>query len=69
MIKSPALLILDEAAQGMDEEQRVLFRETIDVICRNSGVSLIYVSHYEEDIPACVSRRIELEDGKIVEMR
>ncbi|MEX2591451.1 MAG: ATP-binding cassette domain-containing protein [Anditalea sp.] len=68
MIKSPTLLVLDEATQGMDEEQRLLFRETVDVICRNSRVSLIYVSHYEEDIPACVNRRIELEEGKIVEM-
>lgn len=68
MIKFPALLVLDEASQGMDEEQRLLFRETIDVICRNSGVSLIYVSHYEEDIPTCVNRRIELKEGKIIEM-
>lgn len=69
MVKSPALLVLDEASQGMDEEQRVLFRETIDVIIKATGISLIHVSHYEEDVPDCVNRRIELKEGKVVEMR
>ncbi|MDN3671229.1 ATP-binding cassette domain-containing protein [Echinicola jeungdonensis] len=66
MIKSPALLILDEAAQGMDDEQRVLFRQTIDHIGRHPDVSLIYVSHYEADIPQVVDRELVLEEGKVV---
>lgn len=68
MIKSPVLLILDEAAQGMDDGQRRLFRETVEEICKYSAVTLIYVSHYDEDIPSCVSRRIVLEEGKVVEI-
>ncbi|GAB3646818.1 ATP-binding cassette domain-containing protein [Echinicola sediminis] len=66
MIKSPALLILDEAAQGMDDEQRILFRETIDHIGRHKDVSMIYVSHYEQDIPKVVDHELVLEDGKVV---
>lgn len=68
MIKSPVLLILDEAAQGMDDGQRRLFRETVEEICKHSRVTLIYVSHYDEDIPSCVSRRIVLEEGKVTEI-
>lgn len=68
MVKSPTLLILDEAAQGMDEAQRQLFKATVDEICKHSNISLIYVSHYEEDIPSCVSRRIVLSKGKVAEI-
>ncbi|HLT08519.1 MAG TPA: ATP-binding cassette domain-containing protein [Cyclobacteriaceae bacterium] len=68
MIKSPALLVLDEAAQGMDEGQRVLFKSTVDEICRYAPITLIYVSHYEEDIPSCVTRRMVLKEGKIEEL-
>lgn len=67
MVKSPSLLILDEAAQGMDEVQRYAFKETVEEIC-HSNVTLIYVSHYEEDIPSCVNRSVVLKEGKIVEI-
>ncbi|EKB47704.1 ATP-binding cassette domain-containing protein [Cecembia lonarensis] len=60
LIKQPKLLVLDEASQGMDELQRVLFRKTIDQVCTVPGLSLIYVSHYDEDIPACVDKVFEL---------
>lgn len=69
MIKSPALLILDEASQGMDERQRDVFRDAVDVVCLNSNMSLIYVSHYEEDIPHSVNKRMVLHDGRIVESK
>lgn len=60
LIKVPTLLILDEASQGMDEYQRKLFKKTIDLICGFIPVSLIYVSHYEEDVPECVDRIYQL---------
>ncbi|WP_373522468.1 ATP-binding cassette domain-containing protein [Aquiflexum sp.] len=66
MIKSPCLLILDEAAQGMDEIQRKLFRKTIDQVCSIIPVAMIYVSHYEEDIPACVDKVLRLSKGRVV---
>jgi molybdate transport system ATP-binding protein len=69
MIKFPALLILDEAAQGMDEEQRELFKHTVDVIGENTSISLIYVSHYVEDIPSTVTREITLAEGRIASMK
>lgn len=66
MIKSPSLLVLDEAAQGMDEVQRKLFRKTIDQVCSIIPVAMIYVSHYEEDIPDCVDKVLRLSKGRVV---
>jgi molybdate transport system ATP-binding protein len=66
LIKSPSLLVLDEAAQGMDEMQRKLFRKTIDQVCSIHTLALIYVSHYEEDIPKCVNKVLKLSKGRVV---
>ena len=60
LIKSPKLLILDEASQGMDERQRVIFRETVQKILEITSTTLIYVSHYQEDIPEKVDKIFEL---------
>lgn len=68
MIKSPRLLVLDEASQGMDEEQRIRFRQAISFFCEETGMSLLFVSHYEEDVPAGVNRVLALNQGKISEL-
>ncbi len=60
LIKQPKLLILDEASQGMDELQRIIFRNTIQKILELSSVTLIYVSHYQEDIPKKVEKIFKL---------
>ena len=60
LIKNPHLLILDEASQGMDEQQRHLFRETLQAILLHSPITLIYVSHYDQDVPACIDHFLKL---------
>jgi molybdate transport system ATP-binding protein len=66
LIKNPSLLVLDEAAQGMDDIQRRLFRETIDLVCSILPLALVYVSHYEQDIPSCVNKIFRLNKGKTI---
>ncbi|MFN6375213.1 MAG: ATP-binding cassette domain-containing protein [Chitinophagia bacterium] len=68
LVKTPPLLILDEPCQGLDKEQTERFKSIIDGICLHSSTSLIYVSHYEEDIPGCIHRFLKLEKGKIAEL-
>jgi len=60
LIKMPELLILDEASQGMDEYQRKLFRTCVEKIVDLCTITLIYVSHYEEDIPRQVNKILDL---------
>lgn len=66
LIKNPALLVLDEAAQGLDMRSRNRFRETVDEVCKLFTCGLIYVGHYEEDIPSCVTKTLVLNNGRIV---
>jgi len=66
LIKRPALLVLDEAAQGMDDDQRQRFKQTVDEVCAHTPIGLIYVSHYADDIPLAVEKEILLEQGRRV---
>ncbi len=53
-VKNPPLLILDEPCQGLDPEQVEVLKEVINAIAASSDMSLIFVSHYAEDVPSCV---------------
>jgi molybdate transport system ATP-binding protein len=44
----------------MDEQQRELFRETLQAILLHSPMTLIYVSHYDQDVPACIDHCLKL---------
>jgi len=63
LVKNPPLLILDEPCQGLDEQQVNEFVGLIDELCHQSGKTLIYVSHYENEIPGCVDKVMLLENG------
>lgn len=66
LVKNPPLLILDEPSQGLDEEQAHYFKNCIDQLCRHFGTTLLYVSHYTKDIPACVDHYLKLDNGQQV---
>ncbi|HSZ72964.1 MAG TPA: ATP-binding cassette domain-containing protein [Cytophagaceae bacterium] len=66
LVKNPALLILDEPCQGLDETQTKRFTEVVDAVCKHFNKTLIYISHYKQDIPQCVTKVLELEKGKVI---
>lgn len=66
LIKNPPLLILDEPCQGLDSEKRDEFLELINEVCVSGNKTMVFVSHYEKDIPACISHFIKLEYGKVI---
>jgi molybdate transport system ATP-binding protein len=66
LIKNPPLLILDEPCQGLDDETEEELINLIDMICRESGKTLVYVTHYANRRPECIERYIHLEKGRVV---
>jgi len=66
MIKTPPLLILDEPCQGLDGSQTALTLGLIDRYCAHFGASLIFVSHYQDEFPACISQILHIQNGRIV---
>ncbi|MBB2151792.1 ATP-binding cassette domain-containing protein [Pedobacter sp. LMG 31462] len=64
IVKKPAILILDEPCQGLDQQQTQHFNRLVDELCKD-GSTLIYVGHFESQLPACIEKRILLEDGAV----
>jgi len=56
MVKNPPLLILDEPLQGLDQKQRENVLHLTDLFCLQEQTTLIYVSHYADEIPGCITR-------------
>jgi len=67
LIKNPDLLIFDEPCQGMDAHQQNHFKQIVNTICDLSDVTLIYVTHYQHEIPDSVIKTLKLNKGSVVE--
>jgi molybdate transport system ATP-binding protein len=66
LVKNPALLIFDEPCQGLDAHQQQHFKHIVDAICQSGNATLIYVTHYQHEIPDSVSKVLKLDKGKVV---
>lgn len=66
LIKNPPLLILDEPCQGLDDDQTSFFRSIVDRYCTHFQTTLIYISHYPQELPGSVNCFLRLEMGAIV---
>jgi molybdate transport system ATP-binding protein len=59
-VKDPDLLILDEPMHGLDDHNQQKAKEIIEKFCQKPGKTLIMVSHYEEELPPCINRRMTM---------
>lgn len=66
LVKNPPLLIFDEPCQGLDTQQKLHFKKVIEQLCEHMPVTLIFVTHYEDELPACVDKFIRLNKGEMV---
>ncbi|KAA2245793.1 ATP-binding cassette domain-containing protein [Chitinophaga agrisoli] len=67
LVKDPPLLIFDEPCQGLDAQQKQHFKQVIDTLCAVMELTLIFVTHYQDEIPAAVTKVLRLEKGKVVQ--
>ena len=63
-VKCPELLILDEPLHGLDNNNRQLVKNIIEAYCQDKSKTLIMVTHYEEELPECITKRKTLEKIK-----
>ena len=64
MVKDPELLILDEPLHGLDEPNRRHIKQVIEAFCQRKGKTLIMVTHYEDELPACINHKKILYKNK-----
>lgn len=59
-VKSPDLLVLDEPLHGLDAAHKRHVVSIIAQYCAQPGKTLIFVTHYPEELPACVDKHFVL---------
>ncbi len=59
-VKDPELLILDEPLHGLDTYNRRRVKKIIEAFCGRKDKTLIMVTHYENELPATITDRLQL---------
>lgn len=65
LINNPKLLILDEPTVGIDPQSRNHILETVKQLNSN-GMSVIYTSHYMEEVEYLCSHLAIMDKGKVI---
>ncbi len=60
-VKDPDLLILDEPLHGLDTRNRAHVKSIIEAFCKSQDKTLIMVSHYQDEFPACITHSLHLK--------
>lgn len=60
-VKDPELLILDEPLHGLDTYNRRRVKKIIEAFCQRADKTMIMVTHYEEELPESIDRRLRLK--------
>lgn len=66
LIKNPPLLIFDEPFQGLDPENIAVMKNLLNSIAEHTNCTMIFVSHFDDEVPASFNRRLTLNNGKVV---
>lgn len=59
-VKLPDLLVLDEPLHGLDATNKMRVAHIIEKFCDQPGKTLVYVTHYPEELPSCVDKHFKL---------
>ncbi|NPU83534.1 MAG: ABC transporter ATP-binding protein [Syntrophaceae bacterium] len=62
----PRVLYLDEPTVGVDAQSRTWILETIRRINREEGVTVVYASHYMDEVEQVADDLVILDEGKVV---
>lgn len=65
LFSNPEILILDEPCTGLDVYNRSYLFSTIEDLARKKELSIIYVTHYAEEIISLFSKGLLLKSGSV----
>ena len=62
MVKHPAVLILDEPCNGLDDINRLKVLALIELLAREGSTTVLYVNHHQEDVIPSVTNQLLMTD-------
>ena len=65
LLHEPELIIMDEPTVGIDPQSRNHILDTVKTLA-DGGATIIYTSHYMEEVEALCSRVCIMDNGKII---
>lgn len=65
IVHSPELIIMDEPTVGIDPQSRNHILESIKAL-NASGTTIVYTSHYMEEVEAICSRVVIMDNGRLI---
>ena len=66
LFSSPEVLVLDEPCTGLDVYNREYLFRTLEELCDSEGLTIIYVTHYVEEIKPMFDRCLLMNRGRVV---
>lgn len=67
LVLNPDIILFDEPMSALDADIKVTLREQLKVIQRKMGITMIYVTHDQEEAFALSDRIMVLNDSKIMQ--
>jgi molybdate transport system ATP-binding protein len=64
LVRTPQLLILDEALNGFDRDVRARILGRVEELARG-GTAVVMIGHHESDIPDWIENELRLEEGRV----
>ncbi|OGO28005.1 MAG: hypothetical protein A2136_06035 [Chloroflexi bacterium RBG_16_54_11] len=68
LVHQPRLLFLDEPTVGVDPQSRNHIFESVQRLNRERGMSVVYTSHYMEEVETLCNRAAIIDEGRIIAM-
>jgi ABC-2 type transport system ATP-binding protein len=68
LVHQPRLLFLDEPTVGVDPQSRNNIFESVQRLNRERDMSIVYTSHYMEEVELLCSRVAIIDEGRIIAM-
>lgn len=65
LLKEPELLILDEPTTGLDIYAKQYILTAIDDLAKNTHLTIVYVTHYVEEILPTFNQALLMKNGRI----
>lgn len=66
LLHQPKLIIMDEPTVGIDPQSRSHILQMVKALQKDKGISILYTSHYMEEVEAICDRVGIIDNGKLI---